>query len=46
MKTAESLNFKRIGTTTLNWETFSAVRLKLVKGRGWETDITREVKKD
>ena len=44
MKTAQSLNFKRIGTITLIWDL--AVKLKLFKVRGYEPYSTKEVKKE
>ena len=47
MKTAESLNFKRIGTITFNLrQTYLALKLKLVKGPGYRTYNTKEVKKE
>ena len=47
MKTASSLNFKRIGTITLIWDSiFLALKLKFVKGRGYDTYESKEKKKE
>ena len=47
MKTALSLNIKRIGTITLIWDSiFLALKLKLGKGRGYDTYESKEKKKE
>ena len=46
MKTALDLNFKRIGTITLIWDSFFGNETQFFKGFGYDTYESREKKKE